>query len=541
MNRFASLLERLVLTPSRNGKLTLLRDYLAATPDPDRGYAIAAIAGDLSIPNIKPALLREIIGERMDPVLFAYSYDYVGDLAETIALAWDRREGGRPRENDLRLAAVVERLRRTGRTDRAEVVTGYLDALDASSRFALLKLVTGGMRIGVSARLIKQALSDHGGKDIAEIEELWHGIEPPYAALFAWLDGTAAKPQPATDLVFRPVMLSTPVGEGDLDKLDPKDFAAEWKWDGIRIQAVCSGGAARLYSRSGDDITASFPDVVAAFDFDGVIDGELLVGTTARTGGRARTFSDLQQRLNRKTVSMKMQRDYPAMIRAYDLLIDRGEDVRDLPFAARRARLEACVEKLPSERFDLSPLVAFEDWEELERLRAEPPDPVIEGVMIKRLDSPYVAGRAKGNWFKWKRDPFTVDAVLMYAQRGHGKRSSYYSDFTFGVLDDADEEFRLLPVGKAYFGFSDEELRELDRFVRNNTVERFGPVRSVRAEPDFGFVLEVAFEGLNRSKRHKSGVAMRFPRIARLRRDKLPCEADGISALTAMLDDGKTH
>ncbi|MCB0135078.1 MAG: hypothetical protein KDD75_08215, partial [Caldilineaceae bacterium] len=183
MNRFAALLERLVLTPSRNGKLTLLRDYLAATPDPDRGYAIAAIAGDLSIPNIKPALLREIIGERMDPVLFAYSYDYVGDLAETIALAWQRREGDRSGVNDLRLAAVVERLQRTGRTDRAEVVTGYLDALDASSRFALLKLVTGGMRIGVSARLIKQALSDHGTKDIAEIEELWHGIEPPYVAL----------------------------------------------------------------------------------------------------------------------------------------------------------------------------------------------------------------------------------------------------------------------------------------------------------------------------------------------------------------------
>ncbi len=537
METFATLLERLVFTPSRNGKIMLIRDYAAATPDPDRGYAIAAIAGDLDIPSIKPALLREIMAGRMDPVLFGYSYDYVGDLAETMALAWEPARGTNIQPNDVRLSAVIERLRAVSRSDRTAVVTAYLDTLSSSARLAFLKLVTGGMRIGVSARLTKQALADLGGKDVADIEELWHGIEAPYTELFAWLCGQGAKPEPRTPLIFRPVMLATPVEGNDLDALEPKDFVAEWKWDGIRVQAVRLGGEARLYSRSGDDITNAFPDVVEAMTHDGVVDGELLVGQPERAGGVVRTFSDLQQRLNRKTVTAGMLRDYPAMIRAYDLLADGNGDLKQLPFTERRERLEAIVRTLPDERFDASPLVPFKTWEDLAHMRREPPDPVIEGVMIKRLASAYVPGRVKGNWFKWKRDPYTVDAVLMYAQRGHGKRSSFYSDFTFGVLADGDGAFALLPVGKAYFGFTDEELKELDRFVRNNTVERFGPVRAVRAEPEHGFVVEVAFEGLNRSMRHKSGVAMRFPRISRLRRDKRPHEADRLSVLTAMLDE----
>lgn len=536
MEGFADLLERLVLTPSRNGKITLIRDYVATTPDPDRGYAIAAISGTLDIAAVKPALLRELVAARMDSVLFGYSYDYVGDLAETIALVWEPSAERVWTPNDLRLSAVIERLNTLSRSDRAAVVTGYLDALSASARFAFLKLVTGGMRIGVSARLTKQALADFGGKDVTEIEELWHGIAPPYESLFAWLSGTGDKPQPMTQLVFRPVMLASPVESNDLDGLDPADFAAEWKWDGIRVQAVRQGGEARLFSRSGDDISNAFPEIIDSFTFEGVMDGELLVGTTSRMGGRLGTFSDLQQRLNRKTVSAATLKDYPVILRGYDLLVGGETDMKPLAFAERRQRLGDAVETLPESRFDLSPFVDFSSWDELAAHRASPPDPVIEGVMIKRLSSAYVPGRVKGNWFKWKRDPYTVDAVLMYAQRGHGKRSSYYSDFTFGVLTDEPGEFRLLPVGKAYFGFTDEELKELDRYVRNNTVERFGPVRSVRAEPDHGFVLEVAFEGLQRSTRHKSGIAMRFPRISRLRRDKRPFEADRIATLNAMLD-----
>lgn len=537
MKAFSDLLDRLVLTPSRNGKLTLLVDYFRTTPDPDRGYGLAVLADTLDIGVVKPAMLRELALERMDEVLFRYSYDYVGDLAETISLVWDGdREQAASALPQPRLSEVVERMQSLGRTEVRGAVRTLLDRLDPSGRFAFLKLVTGGLRIGVSARLAKQALSILGEKEITEIETLWHGLSPPYEALFAWLEGRQEKPILATPAIFHSVMLSTPVGDNDLDSLDPADFAAEWKWDGIRVQLSSSPSRTRLYSRSGDDISGAFPDIVEAANFEGVIDGELLIGGTMRSNEPTRSFSDLQQRLNRKAVSLRMLADYPAILRAYDILFDSVEDVRGEAFVDRRARLSRLIDDAPPSRFDLSPLVPFSEWGELDRLRRNPPDPVIEGVMIKRRDSCYLAGRAKGPWFKWKRDPLNADAVLMYAQRGHGKRSSYYSDFTFGVWTSVDGRDVLVPVGKAYFGFTDAELEILDKFVRNNTVDRFGPVRALRAEPDHGFVVEVAFEGISRSNRHKSGVAMRFPRIARLRQDKLPREADRLETLTALID-----
>ncbi|MBN8954038.1 cisplatin damage response ATP-dependent DNA ligase [Rhizobium sp. 60-20] len=537
MKAFADLLDRLVLTPSRNGKLKLLTDYFRDTPDPDRGYGLAAIAGTLEVRNVKPAMLRELVLERMDEVLFRYSYDYVGDLAETISLVWDKESDiERPAGEQPRLGEVVRSMNALGRTEVRSFVRDLLDRLDTSGRFAFLKLATGAMRIGVSARLAKQALAELGGKDVTEIETLWHGLQPPYESLFRWLEGKGERPILATPAIFHSVMLANPVEPGDLDGLDPSDFAAEWKWDGIRVQLSRSGATSKLYSRSGDDISGAFPDIVDAMSFEGVMDGELLVGGTVRSNSSTRSFSDLQQRLNRKTVTSKMLDEFPAFIRAYDFLFDGAEDVRSRGFLDRRARLTEIVDAAPHDRFDLSPLVDFTSWEELDRLRSSPPDPVIEGVMIKRRDSAYLAGRAKGPWFKWKRDPYNVDAVLMYAQRGHGKRSSYYSDFTFGVWATTPEGEQLVPVGKAYFGFTDAELEVLDKFVRNNTVDRFGPVRAVRADRDFGFVLEVAFEGINRSTRHKSGVAMRFPRIARLRPDKPPYEADRLETLIAMID-----
>lgn len=542
MEEFAALLDRLVLTPSRNGKLRLLVDYFRATPDPDRGYALAALSGTLDIPGVKPKLLRELVLERMDELLFRYSYDYVGDLAETIALVWQAEPGGpgpagtgKGPATGTGLADVVEALQVLGRTETRRYVRDLLDHLPSAGRYAFLKLVTGGLRIGVSARLAKQALAQLGGQEIAEIETLWHGQAPPYVPLFAWLEGRAEKPALSTPAIFHSVMLAHPVQAGDLDPLDPADFVAEWKWDGIRVQLTRAGAERRLYSRSGDDISRAFPDVLEAIDFEGVVDGELLVGGTARGNGAVASFGDLQQRLNRKTVSGKMIEAYPAFVRAYDLLFDGDRDVRGEAFLARRARLEALVASADPRRFDLSPLVPFDDWDSLDRLRLAPPDPVIEGVMIKRKDSAYASGRMKGPWWKWKRDPYTVDAVLMYAQRGHGKRSSFYSDFTFGVWTAGEGGDQLVPVGKAYFGFTDAELMVLDKFVRNNTVERFGPVRSIRAEKEFGFVVEVAFEGINRSARHKSGVAMRFPRIARLRTDKRPFEADRLETLLAMI------
>lgn len=529
MRRFAALLDRLSLTPGRNAKLRLIEGYLAEAPDPDRGWGLAAITGDLALDTVKPAMLRGLIAERVDPELFALSYDFVGDLAETIALLWP---DGPATNADPALGAIVAELRASSRREAPRLVERLLDTLDASGRFALLKVVTGGLRVGVSARLAKQALADFGGREVAEIEEVWHGQEPPYAALFAWLAGGGPRPPADSRLGFRPVMLSHPLEAADREKLDPAAFRAEWKWDGIRVQASAGPEGRRLYSRTGEEISGAFPDLVDAMDFDGTLDGELLVARPGGLGEGVASFGDLQQRLNRKSVTARQITRYPAALRLYDLLRDGAEDLRPAPFFARRARLEAFAAGLDPDRFDLSPLIPFGGWEELARERAEPPEDVIEGVMLKRADSPYLAGRPTGHWYKWKRDPRVVDAVLMYAQRGHGKRSGFYSDYTFGLWA---ADGTLLPVGKAYFGFTDEELVQIDKFVRDNTVERFGPVRAVRAEPNHGLVLEVAFEGLNRSTRHKSGLAMRFPRVSRLRWDKPPAEADRIETLEALL------
>ena len=534
MRAFAELLDRLSLTASRNAKLVLLRDHFTNAPDPDRGWALAALTGDLTFDAAKPTFIRKAVEARMDPVLFGWSYDYVGDLAETVALVWPARPGA---NREPELSEVVGALQSASRAEVQRLIEGWLDALDATGRWALLKLMTGGLRIGVSARLAKTAVAALGPVEVSEVEEVWHALAPPYDDLFAWLEGRSDRPTADAPGRFRPVMLAQAIDEAvDFGKLDPDDYAAEWKWDGIRVQAVSEGGVRRLYTRTGDDISRTFPDVIEALDFEGALDGELLV---LREGGMA-SFADLQQRLNRKSVTDKMLADFPAGVRAYDLLSDDGEDTRALPFAQRRARLEAFVGALKTSRIDLSPIQPFATWDELAELRRQPPpgDPALaEGLMLKRWDSVYEAGRPKGPWFKWKRDPFLIDAVLMYAQRGHGKRSSFYSDYTFGVWAQAVDGARVLtPVGKAYFGFTDEELKEIDKYVRDHTVDRYGPVRAVRADVRQGLVFEVAFEGLQRSTRHKSGVAMRFPRISRIRWDKPAGEADELATLERMLE-----
>jgi DNA ligase-1 len=444
------------------------------------------------------------------------------------------------------LTEVVTTLAALGKSELPQQIARWLDELDETGRWALLKLVTGGLRIGVSARLAKTAVASLGDKEANEVELIWPGLAPPYAELFAWVEGRADKPVATHPTPFRPVMLSHAIEEANFSDLDPADFTAEWKWDGIRVQAVAAPGpdghfVTRLYSRTGEDISKSFPDLAAALRFDGAIDGELLVVRQ----NRVQSFNVLQQRLNRKTVTQKLIADFPAHLRAYDLLVEGEEDLREQPLMARRARLAALLARLDSPRLDLSPMIPFASWDELAQARADPaaagagPDAeAIEGVMLKRCDAPYVPGRPKGLWWKWKRDPFVIDAVLMYAQRGHGKRSSFYSDYTFGVWaaqkDDKPGD-ELVPVGKAYFGFTDQELGEIDRFIRRNTVNRFGPVREVAHERDRGLVFEVAFEGLQRSPRHKSGLAMRFPRISRLRWDKQPADADRIETLEALL------
>jgi len=550
MNRFAELLDRLAYEPGRNNKLRLITAYFREVGDPDRGYALAALTGALSFKHAKPGLIRDLIMERTDPVLFGYSYDYVGDLSETVALMWPKaslpsQALGHNNPPPPTLTEVVTRLATLGKTELPRQLARWLDELDETGRWALLKLVTGAMRIGISARLAKTAAAALGDKDPHEIELIWPGLIPPYLDLFAWLEGRGEKPVNLDPAPFRPVMLAHALEEGDFEGLNAADYIAEWKWDGIRVQAVSGHDArghqvARLYSRSGEDITKSFPDLLPSLHLSGAIDGELLV----MREGRVQSFNVLQQRLNRKAVSPKLIKDFPIHLRAYDLLGEGQEDLRALPFAERRAQLEAFVRKLDDPRVDLSPTVAFQTWEQLTKARADPASAgagadadAVEGVMLKRRDALYLPGRPKGQWWKWKRDPHIIDAVLMYAQRGHGKRSSFYSDYTFGVWTSGESGDELVPVGKAYFGFTDEELLQIDRFVRRNTTEKFGPVRHVVHEPNQGLVLEVAFEGLQRSTRHKSGIAMRFPRINRLRWDKPPRDADRLEALEKLLKE----
>jgi DNA ligase-1 len=344
MNRFAALLDRLAYEPRRNGKLVLIADYLRTTPDPERGWALAAMTGALSFKHAKAGLIRSLIAERTDPVLFALSYDYVGDLSETVALMWPAP--ARAANDDIgpghnlppapTLSEVVATLATASKTSLPKLLAGWLDHLDETGRWALLKLITGALRIGVSARLAKTAVAALGEKDPDEIELVWPGLKAPYEALFAWVEGRGPRPEASDPAPFRPPMLAHAIEDADFGKLDPAGFTAEWKWDGIRVQAAAgttAGGrrVARLYSRTGEDISATFPDLAEAMDFDGAIDGELLV----LRDSRVQSFNVLQQRLNRKQVTAAMLADFPAHIRAYDLLFEGAEDLRDLPFLAR--------------------------------------------------------------------------------------------------------------------------------------------------------------------------------------------------------------
>ena len=530
MEEFAALIDALVYTRSRNEKLRLIAEYLRATPDPDRGWALAALADGLDFPAVKSSTIRNLLKDRVDPVLWTLSRDFVGDTAETASLLWPSPD----REPDP--PSVSESVALLSAMNRKSVVAELprlLDRLDAAGRYALLKLATGGMRIGVSSRLAKTAFAQAFAVSVDEVEEYWHGLEPPYTALFDW----AAKGQPPPDIenlpTFRPFMLAHPLEE---TVVDLGDYAAEWKWDGIRVQIVHAGGETRIYSRSGDDISSTFPELLDVLPFPAVLDGELLVRGSTQGGeeGGAASFNALQQRLGRKTVSKKMLREFPAFVRLYDVLLLDGEDQRERPWADRRTTLEKLMGRLPDSHFDISRVVEARDFDHLAQIREGSRDDAIEGLMLKRKDSPYIAGRRVGYWYKWKRDPLLVDCVLMYAQRGSGKRSSFFSDYTFGCWDgNPDQGADLLPVGKAYSGFTDEELKKIDRHVRQNTVNRFGPVR----ETERKLVFEVAFDSVHASKRHKSGLAMRFPRIHRIRWDKPPHEADRIDALRALIRD----
>jgi DNA ligase-1 len=414
MNRFAELLDRLAYEHSRNNKLRLMTDYFRSTGDPERGWALAALTGALSFQYAKPGLVRSLIAERTDPVLFALSYDYVGDLSETVALMWPTQRsssaaGGAGKHasgggGDVKLTEVIETLATLGKAALPQQLARWLDQLDETGRWALIKLVTGALRIGVSARLAKAAVAALGAGDAQDIELIWPSLSPPYVELFAWLEGRGEKPAGGGPVAFRPAMLAHALDAEDLAGLDPAAFIAEWKWDGIRVQAAAGKGhgrnhakmTARLYSRTGEDISKSFPDLLDAFHLPGAIDGELLIVRD----GRVQSFNVLQQRLNRKTVTPKLTAEFPAHLRAYDLLADADEDLRALPFAERRVRLEGFIARLGDPRVDLSPLVSFANWEELTQARSKPAAAgagadaeAVEGIMLKRRDAPYLPGR----------------------------------------------------------------------------------------------------------------------------------------------------
>jgi len=535
MESFAALLDALVYTRSRNEKLRLIAKYLRATPDPDRGWALAALTDGLDFKAVKSSTIRNLLKERVDPVLWSLSRDFVGDTAETASFLWPEPLG--EASSPPTVSEAVDALAAMTRTSVATELPQLLDRLDSAGRYALFKLATGGMRIGVSSRLAKVAFAQAFDVSVDDVEEYWHAFAPPYAELFGWAAEGADPPDTANIPLFKPFMLAHPLEETEVDLAE---YAAEWKWDGIRVQLVHvaneNGGETRVYSRSGDDISATFPELVSALDLPAVLDGELLVRGKMQGGeaGGAASFNALQQRLGRKTVSKKMLTESPAFVRLYDVLSIEGDDLRDREWKTRRTHLETLMPRLPDRHFDLSQLVEARDFEHLAQIREGARDDAIEGLMLKRRDSPYVPGRKTGLWYKWKRDPLLVDCVLMYAQRGSGKRSSFYSDYTFGCWNgDPDAGADLLPVGKAYSGFTDAELKKLDKVVRQTTLNRFGPVREVERT----LVFEVAFDSVHESKRHKSGLAMRFPRIHRIRWDKPVHEADRIEALRKLIRD----
>ena len=526
MKAFSELIHRLYFTTSNSAKASIFKGYLQSSVDPDRGWAVAALSGTLDLSLFKRKLVLQLIKSRVDPYLFDASYDYVGDLSETVSLLWPVKRLSHSLALPS-LSQLIENLRTSSSKQIETYLAGLLDEMSPIERWALLKLGTGGLRIGFSARSVRKTLAEFGGVDLQDVEKLWHAIDPPYTELFEWLEHKGPKPDIRGKVAFTPLMLAHPIDEATRISLNSRDWLAEWKYDGIRVQLVTGANGAAIFSRTGENISKSFPEIEGQISGKAVIDGELVV----KRGKELGSFNDLQKRLNKKKPTKKDILDYPTAVIAYDLLSIDEQSLMEKTLAERRAQLEQLVRhKKILTPLTISPAVSFDSSQDLEHIMEKlSADKLsrVEGLMIKKKSGRYLSGRPRGEWFKWKKQPGLIDAVLMYAQRGHGKRSSFYSDYTFGLW----EEGSLLPIGKAYFGFTDEELTLLDKWVRTNTTERFGPVRQV----EVGLVCEIAFDSVNESPRHKSGVALRFPRIHRIRWDKPALEADQLSTLRSRL------
>ncbi len=543
MREFARLYLELDASTGTNAKLAALQRYLAQASDRDAAWAVYFLAGGKPRQSVASRALREfsVAASGLPEWLFNECYDAVGDLAETIALLLPPAT----RESTGTLADWIEQrilpLRGQPPAHVLERLRVHADELDSGERFLLIKLIGGGFRVGVSRLLVTRALALHAGLDVKVVAQRMIGFTdsnaPPTAERYRAL---ISHDEEATSLAhpypfFLAHALQLPLERFAEELGPPAEWLVEWKYDGIRAQLVKRAGQSWLWSRGEELIGERFPDVLAELAAvpDGtVLDGELL----AWRDGAPQPFALLQTRITRKSVTARVMKDAPAGLVAYDLLERDGEDWRDRPQSERRAALEAIAR---ASGIVVSPVVEATSWEALAARREESRSRGVEGFMLKHREARYGVGRTKAaggaNWWKWKIDPYSVDAVLVYAQPGHGRRASLYTDYTFAVWSTATEPRELVPFAKAYSGLTDEEIRAVDALVRRTTVEKFGPVRALSPTQ----VFEIGFEGIQRSTRHKSGIAVRFPRMLRWRRDKPVAEADTLDALRALLpEDG---
>jgi DNA ligase-1 len=546
MKAFTELYWRLDATSSITEKVAALRDYFAAAPPDDAAAALAVLSGSRQLRSVSTAQLREWAAEAtgFPAWLVEECYAHVGDLAETLALVLPEPAAEAAAGSGLGLAeamqATIHDLRGAGDDRKREVVLAVWRQLAPRERIVWHKLLTGGLRVGVSRTLVARALAEIAGVEQAEMTHRLAGEPPADGPAFARL--LAAESPLADSRRPYPFFLASALDRTALDHVAEDlgavaDWQAEWKWDGMRAQLVRRGAELAVWSRGEELVNDAFPEIAAAgaaLPPGTVLDGELL----AVAGGRLLPFAMLSKRASRKTVTKKILAEIPCVFVAYDLLEQQGEDLRPRPIVERRARLEALVAtpftdviagpaRADANRLFLSPLVTAATWEELAAARAESRSRGVEGLMLKRRSSPYAVGRTRGDWWKWKVEPLEIDAVILYAQAGHGRRAGLHSDYTLGLWHDG----KLVTVAKAYSGLTDAEIVEIDRIVRATTIEKHGPVRICTPT----LVMQLAFEGVSRSTRHKSGVAVRFPRIIRWRRDKDPADAGTLADLQRMI------
>ncbi len=529
MKAFADLYAALDETTKTNAKVEALARYFRSAPPADAAWAVYFLTGRKPRQVVPSRKLCAWAAEEagIPDWLFDECHSAVGDMAETVALLLPPPA----RSSDLPLSHWVERellpLRGAEEATQREGMRRAWQAMDHRQRYVWNKLITGAFRVGVSQQLVIRGLAQASGADAKVLAHRLMGDWQPTEAFFQGLVGEDARDADISRPY--PFFLAHPL-EGDPAELGERSlWQVEWKWDGIRAQLIRRASQTFVWSRGEELVTDRYPELAEVAERlpDGtVIDGEILPWRD----GQPLPFAQLQRRIGRKTLGKKLLAEVPVVLMAYDLMEDRGADVRSWELGRRRGRLEEIVRAVDwPERLRLSPLVEARTWAELAAERATGRSRRVEGLMLKRLDSVYGVGRTRGQWWKWKVNPFTVDAVLMYAQPGNGKRASLFTDYTFGVW----HEGQLVPIAKAYSGLTDEEIRQVDAFVRRNTLEKFGPVRTVRPE----LVFELGFEAIQRSTRHKSGIAVRFPRMLRWRTDKPAGEADTLANVWALLDE----